>query len=90
MWQRQLGEHAPEILSKLNAVLGGSYVDRLQFVIDPERLPDTEQSISHADVDVSQLPQATAFAAERIVDPDLRLQFLRAAAASQASDLRTR
>lgn len=41
-WQRNLESLAPQLLFKLNALLGTSLVDRIEFRISPERLEDSE------------------------------------------------
>lgn len=82
-WQRQLAVHAPEILSKLNAVLKGSYVDRLVFVISPSAFPDKTSPAETIAPPPAEVPPATAAAAEKIAHPGLRDQFLKAAAASR-------
>ncbi|MGD9628910.1 MAG: DUF721 domain-containing protein [Pyrinomonadaceae bacterium] len=63
-WQRNLESLAPQLLFKLNALLGTSLVDRIEFRISPERLEDSESR------DATR-KQSTEKPSEETITPDL-------------------
>lgn len=62
-WQRNLESLAPQLLFKLNALLGTSLVDRIEFRISPERLEDSERRNAGK--------QSTEKPSEETITPDL-------------------
>jgi hypothetical protein len=83
-WKREFQLHAGNIVYKLNAALKNSIVDRLEFVIDPvvlensriaQKRPSGEQSSARP------ISKDVSVAASHIADSELRLNFLKAAAA---------
>ncbi|HBB88798.1 MAG TPA: hypothetical protein DC047_14395 [Blastocatellia bacterium] len=80
IWQRQLEQIRPQLLFRLNTVLGHSLVKLIELSIDPQALPKTRISQStpkqHSD---SAVPFELRAAASEIQDADLRRAFLGAA-----------
>jgi hypothetical protein len=86
MWQKQLENLSGEMIYKLNAALGTSFVTFIEFVIDEKAVKDA-RSRTNADVDETKLrklaekeisPELRS-SAEKIQDETLREQFLMAA-----------
>jgi predicted nucleic acid-binding Zn ribbon protein len=80
IWQRQLEQIRPQLLFRLNAVLGHSLVKLIELRVDPHALPKTRRSQStatqHSDL---AIPFELRAAASEIQDADLRRAFLGAA-----------
>jgi Dna[CI] antecedent, DciA len=84
-WKREFKQHARDIVYRLNAGLKTSAVERLEFVIDPLVVRDSrakEIRTSTERVSSNPISKDVSLAASRISDPDLRANFLKAAAAS--------
>ena len=81
IWQKQLEQIRPQLLFRLNAVLGHSLVKLIELRIDPNALPKTrkleDSSNKHSDY---AIPFELRAAASEIQDADLRRAFLGAAA----------
>ncbi len=80
IWQRQLEQIRPQLLFRLNRVLGHSLVKLIELRIDPNALPKTRlpQSTPNPQPD-SAVPFELRAAASEIQDADLRRAFLGAA-----------
>jgi predicted nucleic acid-binding Zn ribbon protein len=80
IWQRQLEQIRPQLLFRLNTVLGHSLVKLIELRIDPNALPKTRMPQGmpkhHPD---SAVPFELRAAASEIQDADLRRAFLGAA-----------
>jgi hypothetical protein len=79
-WKRNLESLAPQLLFKLNASLGRSLVDLIEFRISPAELPTRERAEDVVD-GLMPMPEELAAAAERIQDRTLRQNVLKAAGA---------
>ncbi len=81
IWQKQLEQIRPQLLFRLNAVLGHSLVKLIELRVDPNALPKTQKPESapnkHSD---NAIPFELRAAAAEIQDADLRRAFLGAAA----------
>jgi hypothetical protein len=79
-WQKQLEQIRPQLLFRLNAVLGHSLVKLIELRVDPNALAKTQMpqdpSSKHSDYPV---PFELRAAASEIRDADLRRAFLGAA-----------
>ncbi len=79
-WQKQLEQIRPQLLFRLNAVLGHSLVKLIELRVDPNALAKTQMpqdtSSKHSDYPV---PFELRAAASEIQDADLRRAFLGAA-----------
>ena len=79
-WQKQLEQIRPQLLFRLNAVLGHSLVKLIDLRVDPNALAKTQKpqgtSNKHSDYPV---PFELRAAASEIQDEDLRRAFLGAA-----------
>jgi hypothetical protein len=81
LWQRQLEPMRAELISRMNTLLGGAWVNEINFRIAPSDLPP-RQSLDGdtvAEKRQNELPTELVFAAASISDEDLRARFLRAA-----------
>jgi predicted nucleic acid-binding Zn ribbon protein len=80
IWQRQLEQIRPQLLFRLNTVLGHSLVRLIELRIDPQALPKTRmpQGAPKQDGDFA-VPFELRAAASGIQDADLRRAFLGAA-----------
>jgi predicted nucleic acid-binding Zn ribbon protein len=80
IWKRQLEQIRPQLLFRLNTVLGHSLVKLIELRIDPHALPKTQIAQAkpnrHSD---SAVPFELRAAASGIKDADLRRAFLGAA-----------
>ncbi len=85
-WKRELGRLGPQLLAKVNGLLGRKVLDKIVFVVDESALrevaygpqnPNAAEPIAHP-------PKEVAEAANGIVDERLREAFLGAAAGSLA------
>src|SRR6266446_328332 len=76
-WQKQLEQIRPQLLFRLNAVLGHSLVKLIELRVDPNALAKTQMpqdtSSKHSDYPV---PFELRAAASEIQDADLRRAFL--------------
>lgn len=80
IWQRQLEQIRPQLLFRLNTLLGHSLVKLLELRVDPNALPKRRmlQSAPNQQPD-SAIPFELRAAASEIQDADLRRAFLGAA-----------
>ena len=80
IWQKQLEQIRPQLLFRLNAVLGHSLVKLIELRVDPNALPKTRKpesaSNKHSD---DAIPFELLAAASEIQDAELRRAFLGAA-----------
>jgi hypothetical protein len=81
IWQRQLKSMSPELLFRINRLLGSDLVDFIEFRIDPASLAQAQgASTEKTPRGVRQpLPAELLSAAGSITDHDLRERFVRAA-----------
>ncbi len=81
IWQKQLEQMRPQLLFRLNAVLGHSLVKLIELCVEPNALPKTQmpQGTSSKRSDYA-IPFELLAAASEIQDVDLRRAFLGAAA----------
>lgn len=82
-WQRQLADHSREYLFKINSMLKGIAVDRVEFVIQPSAFDAPELRAKEILTESALLPADVTDSAKAIVDNGLRDQFLKAAAAAE-------
>ncbi len=82
-WQNQLRELAPQLLYRVNALIGGSGVDRIEFIVDEAAVSDALSPDDQMIEDAEPAPEIVQ-AAAAIKDDDLRAAFLAAAANSLA------
>jgi len=79
IWQKQLQPMSPELIFRMNNLLGQSTVDAIIFRVDPS-MPGSAGSIANSAArKTTPAPTELVFAASAIADPDLRARFLRAA-----------
>jgi hypothetical protein len=80
LWQKQLESMAGELLFRINQLLVGNAIKRIEFRIAPQDIPKGEpRPATSADIQPNELPTELLFAANSIADDDLRARFLRAA-----------
>jgi hypothetical protein len=80
IWQRQLEQIRPQLLFRLNTVLGHSLVKLIELRIDPNALPNTRRPQgTPSQPSDSAVPFELRAAASEIQDADLRRAFLGAA-----------
>ena len=82
-WKCEFRQHASQIVYKLNAALGRSVVDRVEFVIDTSTVkpaPRKTKTKRRNDATEHAVEQDIAKAARTIGDTELRAHFLKAAA----------
>ena len=83
-WKREFKQHAGNIVYRLNAGLKASVVERLEFIIDPMAVQDlrAKPTIRNpGQISTGSISKDVSLAASRISDPELRANFLKAAAA---------
>jgi predicted nucleic acid-binding Zn ribbon protein len=81
IWQKQLEQMCPQLLFRLNSVLGHSLVKLIEFRVDPDALPKTRVATGAAQKKSEDtIPFELRAAASEIRDGDLRRAFLGAAA----------
>jgi hypothetical protein len=85
-WQRQLADHSREYLFKINSMLKGIAVNRVEFVIQPSAFKAMEVGIRTTGNDQALPSSDIAASAKAIGDIGLREQFLRAAVAAETRD----
>lgn len=85
-WQRQLADHSREYLFKINSMLTGISVDRVEFVIQPTVFEASEIGIRKFAAEPLDLSSDIVTSAKSIADMGLREQFLRAAVAAETRD----
>lgn len=80
-WKTQLERLAPQLLFKINSLLGAALVTRIAFRIDPVALSAAARPAGHAidERDATACAEALTPDAAVIPDPELREVFLRAA-----------
>jgi hypothetical protein len=77
-WRRNLEELSPQLVAKLNAVLGDGRVRFIEFRIDPSALQEPRKKPADAR-DRGEVSPSISAAAESISDEALRERFLDAA-----------
>jgi hypothetical protein len=82
-WKRNLESLAPQLLFRLDSMLGRSLIDLIEFRVDPAPIRRREHLLQDGDDDDASAltPRELTTAAERIKDPVLRDNVLRAAGA---------
>src|SRR5688572_24952339 len=75
-WQRQLASHLREYLFKINSLLKGISVDRIEFVIYPAAFEAAESGSKRAENETTKPSADIAASANAIRDIGLREQFL--------------
>ncbi len=83
-WQRQLAAHLREYLFKINSLLKGIAVDRIEFVIHPAAFEATEIGSRKSENETRRPSPDIVASANSIGDIALREQFLRVAGAAEA------
>ena len=83
-WQRQLADHSREYLFKINSILKGIDVDRIEFVIQPAAFANIDRTTDEATERIAS--ESVVNSANAIRDSGLREQFLRAAVAAETRD----
>ena len=80
-WKRNLESLASQLLFKLNYVLGNSFVDRIDFEIEPDAIDFAPTDAkTRSDVSIDLLPPEVMVSARSIGNEVLRETLLRAAA----------
>ena len=82
-WKREFEQHAAQIVYKINAALKCSVVERLAFVIDAAEVQSSSAmppSPAKDQISPSSMAPDVSAAAADIKDPELRANFLKAAA----------
>jgi len=84
IWQKQLQSMGPELVSRINQLLGRGLVDFIEFRIDPATLSQTRGKALAGGKDARRhalqpIPAELVSAASSINDRDLRERFVRAA-----------
>ena len=83
-WLRQMKDLARQVLPRLNQILGGSVVKRIEFEIDAAKIAEEKSAFRTGTIppplDLSVLTPSLLEAANTITDPNLRQKFLHAAA----------
>lgn len=82
-WQRQLAAHLREYLFKINSLLNGIAVDRIEFVIYPAAFETTQLGTEKSENETNRPSSDIVASANSIADIGLREQFLRAAGAAE-------
>jgi hypothetical protein len=82
-WQRQLAAHLREYLFKINSLLNGIAVDRIEFVIQPATFETTQLGTGTSENETNRPSPDIVASANSIADIGLREQFLRAAGAAE-------
>ena len=82
-WRSEFQQHAGKIVYKLNAIMKKSIVERLNFVIDAAAVRSSAAKSASKSLEPSSIAVSSdvASAASQIADPELRANFLKAAAA---------
>src|SRR5580765_7425094 len=79
IWQKQLEQIRPQLLFRLNTILGHSLVKLIELRIDPKALPEIRPPKAAAAVRSDAVPFELLAAASEIQDADLRRAFIGAA-----------
>ena len=79
IWQKQLEQIRPQLLFRLNTILGHSLVKSIELRIDPKVLPEKRAPKATAAVRTYAVPFELLAAASEIQDADLRRAFIGAA-----------
>lgn len=79
IWQKQLEQIRPQLLFRLNTILGHSLVKSIELRIDPKVLPEMRAPKATAAVRTDAVPFELLAAASEIQDADLRRAFIGAA-----------
>ena len=79
IWQKQLEQIRPQLLFRLNTILGHSLVKLIELRIDPKALPEMRPPKAAAAVRSDAVPFELLAAASEIQDADLRRAFIGAA-----------
>ena len=82
-WKREFEEHAAEIVYKLNRALSASVVARIEFKTDRKSVTDAQRRSPRAEIPAKQtsMPKSLKESFSKIADPELRANFMEAAAA---------
>ena len=80
IWQKQLEQMRPQLLFRLNSVLGHSLVKLIEFRVEPSALPKARVAAAAEKKSDDAIPFELRAAASEIQDGDLRRAFLGAAA----------
>jgi len=79
IWQKQLEQIRPQLLFRLNTILGHSLVKLIELRVDPKALPEVRPPKAAAAVRSEAVPFELLAAASEIQDADLRRAFIGAA-----------
>ena len=80
IWQKQLEQIRPQLLFRLNTILGHSLVKLIELRVDPKALPEMRPPKAAAAGRSDAVPFELLAAASEIQDADLRRAFIGAAA----------
>ncbi len=83
-WQGQLRELAPQMLYRVNALIGGSGVDRIEFTVDEASVLASLNAPEESESEDAEPSPELEEAAAAIKNDELRESFLAAAANSLA------
>ncbi|MDX6406138.1 MAG: hypothetical protein QOH70_3593 [Blastocatellia bacterium] len=83
IWQKQMQSMSPELISRINKLLGREVVETIEFRIDPAAVEEVRANLPTRrglmEKAVVPVPDELISAASQIADQDLRERFLRAA-----------
>jgi len=83
IWQKQMQSMSPELISRINKLLGREVVEDIEFRIDPTTVEQVRASSQtrrgSQDKAREPVPDELISAASEIADEDLRERFIRAA-----------
>ncbi|MDX6558472.1 MAG: hypothetical protein QOF72_1521 [Blastocatellia bacterium] len=83
IWQKQMQSMSPELISRINKLLGREVVETIEFRIDPAAVEEVRANLPTRrglrDKPLGPVPDELISAASQIADQDLRERFLRAA-----------
>ena len=82
-WKREFEAHAAEIVYKLNRIFSSSVVKRIEFKTDRKLVNDVQRRSPRAEIPAKQtsMPKSLKESFSKIADPELRANFMEAAAA---------
>jgi hypothetical protein len=83
IWQKQMRSMSPELISRINKLLGREVIEDIEFRIDPTRVEqvraNSQTRRGAPDQAREPVPAELISAASEITDEDLRERFIRAA-----------
>jgi hypothetical protein len=83
IWQKQMQSMSPELISRINKLLGREVVETIEFRIDPAAVEEVRANLPPRrglrEKPLGPIPDELISAASQIADQDLRERFLRAA-----------